>query len=122
MPTVSDRRPAPRDERVRHQVEKIVASTDFDASLGSPELLRFIVEETLADRGDDLTPFAIATRVFGRGDRFDPAADPIVRIQTGRLRRSLERYYRLGGKHDALRIDLHRGTRAPTFVDVIFSQ
>ncbi len=100
---------------VRRQVEEIIASGDFDASRRSQEFLRFIVQEALADRGDDLTQSAIATRVFGRRDDFDPVVDPIVRIQAGRLRRSLERYYLLSGKHDAVRIELPRGTYVPAF-------
>jgi tetratricopeptide (TPR) repeat protein len=38
-----------------------------------------------------------------------------VRIQAGRLRRSLERYYLLAGKDDAIRIELPKGTYVPTF-------
>ena len=56
---------------------------------------------------------AIATRVFDRREDFDPTVDPIVRIQAGRLRRSLERYYLLAGTADPVRIELPRGTYAP---------
>jgi hypothetical protein len=106
---------APEDERVRRQVELIFASPDFDASRRCRQLLAFLVEAALAGRGNDLTQSAIATRVFGRRGDFDPLADPIVRIQAGCLRRSLERYYRLSGKHDALRIDLPRASYVPAF-------
>ena len=41
--------------------------------------------------------------------------DPIVRIQAGRLRRSLERYYLLSGKDDPVRIELPKGTYVPVF-------
>ncbi len=100
---------------VRRQLDQVLSSTDFDASRRSREFLRFIVEETLAGRGDDLTQSAIATQVFGRREDFDPMVDPIVRIQAGRLRRSLERYYMLAGKDDAVRIDLPRGAYLPAF-------
>ena len=100
---------------MRRQVEQILASPDFDASRRSKEFFRFIVEEALAGRGEELTQAAIATSVFGRRDDFDAVVDPIVRIQAGRLRRSLERYYLLSGKHDAVRIALPRGTYVPTF-------
>jgi adenylate cyclase len=106
---------APGTGVVLRQVERILSSGDFDASPRSKELLRFIVEETLAGRGGEITQSAIATRVFRRREDFDPAVDPIVRIQAGRLRRSLERYYLLSGKHDTLRISLPRGTYVPTF-------
>ena len=54
--------------------------------------------------------------VFGRKADFDPILDPIVRVQAGRLRRSLERYYLLTGDAGAIRIELPRGGYAPAFV------
>jgi adenylate cyclase len=95
------------------QLERIFGSNDFDASPRSRAFIRFVLEETLAGRQEALTQVAIATRVFGRRDDFDPTVDPIVRIQAGRLRRSLERYYLLSGVSDPVRIELPRGTYAP---------
>jgi adenylate cyclase len=94
-------------------LERILASGDFDASPRSRAFVRFIVEETLAGRQEGLTQAAIATRVFGRRKDFDPTIDPIVRIQAGRLRRSLERYYLLRGADDPVRIELPRGSYVP---------
>jgi tetratricopeptide (TPR) repeat protein len=101
--------------RVREELERVVASEDFDASRRSRDLLRFVVEETLLGRGVALTQALIATRVFDRREDFDALVDPIVRIQAGRLRRSLERYYLLSGGGDPLRIELPRGTYVPVF-------
>jgi adenylate cyclase len=103
----------PSFELVSRQLDRILANSDFDASPRSRAFLRFIVEETLAGRGEGLTQGAIATRVFGRREDFDPTVDPIVRIQAGRLRRSLERYYLLSGAGDTVRIELPRGTYVP---------
>jgi adenylate cyclase len=94
-------------------LERILASGDFDGSPRSRGFLRFIVEETLAGRQDGLTQAAIAVKVFGRRADFDPTVDPIVRIQAGRLRRSLERYYLLTGAGDPVRIELPRGSYVP---------
>jgi adenylate cyclase len=94
-------------------LERILASGDFDASPRSRAFIRFIVEETLAGRQQGLSQDAIATRVFGRREDFDPTVDPIVRIQAGRLRRSLERYYLLSGARDPIRIELPRGAYVP---------
>ena len=108
---------ADRSERasVLDELDRIVASRDFDASRRSRDLLRFLVEETLAGRGAALTQAAIAIQVLDRREDFDPLVDPIVRIQAGRLRRSLERYYLLSGAGDPLRIELPRGTYVPAF-------
>ena len=105
----------PGSRAVRRQLELILESADFDASRRSREFLRFIVEETLAGRSELLTQAAIATAVFGRRESFDPVVDPIVRIQAGRLRRSLERYYLLSGRRDVLRIELPRGSYVAGF-------
>jgi adenylate cyclase len=99
----------------RQELERILLSPDFDASRRSRDFLCFVLDEALAGRGEELTQAAIATRVFGRKDDFDPLLDPIVRIQAGRLRRSLERYYLLGGKGDPVRIDLPKGGYVPVF-------
>ena len=95
------------------QLERILSSDDFDASPRSRAFFSFIVEEMLAGRQEELTQSVIATRVFERRDDFNPTVDPIVRIQAGRLRRSLERYYLMAGAADAVRIELPRGTYVP---------
>jgi adenylate cyclase len=94
-------------------LERILAGGDFDGSPRSRGFVRFIVEETLAGRQEGLTQAAIAVQVFGRRGDFDPTIDPIVRIQAGRLRRSLERYYFLAGADDPVRIELPRGGYVP---------
>jgi adenylate cyclase len=105
--------PPPEAEEVLEELERVLASRDFDASPRSRTFLRYVVGETLAGRQDRLTQQAIATTVFDRREDFDPTVDPIVRIQAGRLRRSLERYYLLAGTADPVRIELPRGTYVP---------
>jgi TolB-like protein len=104
---------APDAGDVLDALKRILANGDFDASPRSRAFIRFVVEETLAGRQERLTQNAIATRVFQRREDFDATVDPIVRIQAGRLRRSLERYYLLGGAGDPVRIELPRGTYVP---------
>ena len=48
------------------------------------------------------------------GSSFDPDADPIVRVQAGRLRQKLERYYRGEGLTDAIVIGLPKGAYVPS--------
>jgi serine/threonine-protein kinase len=52
--------------------------------------------------------------VFRRGDDFDPAADPIVRVQARRLRHKLEAHYRSSGFH-AVTIALRKGAYLTDF-------
>lgn len=104
---------APSPEVTLGELERLLASSDFDGTPRSRAFLRFIVEETLGGRQEGLTQAAVATKVFGRRQDFDPTIDPIVRIQAGRLRRSLERYYLLAGKENPVRIELPRGGYVP---------
>jgi DNA-binding response OmpR family regulator/TolB-like protein len=106
---------APGARAVRRQLERLFASPDFDAPRRSREFLNFVVEEALAGRGQEITQGTIAVEVFGRRDDFDATVDPIVRIQAGRLRRSLERYYLLAGKEDPVRMELPKGSYVPIF-------
>jgi CheY-like chemotaxis protein len=106
---------SPTTQAVRRELKKVLGSADFDAPRRSLEFLRFVVEETLAGRGESISQTTIATKVFGRKDDFDAIVDPIVRIQAGRLRRSLERYYLLSGAQDPVRIQLPKGTYVPVF-------
>jgi adenylate cyclase len=100
---------------IQAQLERIAASSAFDASARNCAFLRFIVEETLADRGDRIKAYTIGTNVLQRDAGFDPQADPIVRIEASRLRRSLERYYLIAGKNDPIRIDIPKGGYVASF-------
>ena len=100
---------------IRAQLERVLAHREFQATDRMRDFLRFVVEETLAGRGKRLKGFTIATQVFGRGKNFDASTDPIVRIQAGRLRRALERYYLVAGGRDHIRIDIPKGRYVPAF-------
>ena len=52
---------------------------------------------------------------FGRDSAFDTGADPVVRLEAGRLRRSLDTYYVDEGKDDPLRITIPKGAYVPHF-------
>jgi adenylate cyclase len=103
------------EAQVRAHLEQLLASPLFDASARSRDFLCFVVDETLAGRGATINQTAIAIGVFGRRPDFDPVLDPIVRVQAGRLRRSLERYYLLRNA-DPIRIELQKGSYTPVFI------
>ena len=59
--------------------------------------------------------YTIALEVLGRDDSFDPQIDPVVRMEAGRLRQRLERYYVGAGQDDPVRIEIPKGGYVPTF-------
>lgn len=99
----------------RAQLERILSSTDFEATDREHRFLEHVVEEALSGRGERIKAYSIAVEVFGRDASFDPQTDPIVRIEAGHLRRSLERYYFTGGQSDPILITIPKGGYVPTF-------
>ena len=62
--------------------------------------LQFIVEQTLAGHGQALKEYTIAVEVFERDESFDPTTSALVRVEAGRLRRTLKQYYLTHGRGD----------------------
>lgn len=105
---------SPDKASVRTQLARVLTSPDFDVPVRLHAFLNFVVNEVLEERGDRIKAFSIATKAFGRGDDFDAMNDPVVRIEAGRLRRALERYYLLAGFDDPILIHIPKGTYTPT--------
>jgi adenylate cyclase len=100
---------------IEEQLLRILMHKEFAVSDKLKAFLRFVVEETIAGRADTIKAYTIAVQVFGRDDDFDAGKDPIVRIQAGKLRRALERYYLVAGTEDTMVIDIPKGTYVPIF-------
>jgi hypothetical protein len=97
------------------QLARILDSEDFEATDRERRFFGYVVEETLAGRGGRIKAYSIAVEVFGRNASFDPQNDPIVRINAGHLRRSLERYYLTAGRTDPVLITIPKGGYVPNF-------
>jgi len=102
-------------EAVREEMEKILASPAFAAAPSLARFLRYVIEETLAGRGDSLKEYTIGAIVFRRGEDFSPRVDPIVRVQARNVRARLERYYAGLNGHEPIVIELPKGTYVPVF-------
>lgn len=95
---------------------KIIASDEFAGQTSLKKLLRYITEKTLQGEKDTIKAYTIAVDVFDRPTSFDAATDAIVRVQAGKLRRTLEYYYRSSGSDDTFRIYIPKGTYVPQFI------
>lgn len=104
---------APEEGEIRSQLQRILRSRDFVASLRNRRFLEHVVENTL--RGRRVKGHEIGTKVFGRGTEFNATTDPIVRIEAGKLRRDLEMYYLKGGRVDGVHIVLAKGAYRAVF-------
>jgi adenylate cyclase len=104
-------------EAVRHQLETILARPTFRTAPAQSNFLRYVVEETLAGRGDQIKEYSIGVEVFGRGHSFDPRVNNIVRAEANRLRSRLSKYYETEGLQSTIRIDLPKGGYTPKFLE-----
>ena len=100
---------------IQAQLERILASPDFNVPERARTFLKYIVTETLSGRADRIKAYSIAVEVFGRDTSFDPQSDPVVRIEAGRIRRALERYYLTSGSSDPIAIAIPKGSYVPVF-------
>ena len=103
------------NKAIREQLDRILSHVEFHVTGRNREFLRYIVEETLAGRSGRIKGFSIAVEVFGRDVDFDASNDSVVRIQAGRLRRAIERYYLVAGMQDPIRIHIPKGNYVPVF-------
>lgn len=100
---------------VRSQLEAILQSPAF---AGSPQLrafLSYVVDQQLQGNASRIKGYTIAVEALGRATSFDPAADPIIRVEAARLRRLLAEYYQGPGASDPVLIDVPKGGYVPVF-------
>lgn len=99
---------------MRQHLKELLSSGLFVRSRDLCRFLTFTVEAVIQGRANDLKEYSVGVEVFHRGPDFDPAADPIVRVQAGRLRRKLETCYR---QHPSgVRIQVPTGAYVPRFI------
>src|SRR6476646_4590483 len=98
---------------IREQLVRILRSGPFLQSRRPQRFLEYLVNETLAGRGEWLKGYNVGLEVFDRPETFDPMVDPIARIEAARVRDKLREYYVADGQNDPIRIDLPKGTYTP---------
>ncbi len=104
------------EELARAAAGRVLQSKYFNQAESLSNLLRYLVEETLAGRGGTIKELTVGTEVFGRGAAFDPKTDGIVRVQASRLRGKLRDYYAAEGQHDEIIISVPPGGYAVEFL------
>jgi len=103
------------EQRIREQLHRILSIPAFMHSGILSAFLKFVIDESLAGKGQDLKEYTIGVNVLSRNPDFNPQLDPIVRIHAGRLRRALNEYYHETGKNDPIWIEIPKGGYIPLF-------
>ncbi len=115
-------RSAPSAAEIRTQLAKVAGSPSFEKATRLREFLRFVVNEKIDGRADNLKAYTIGLEVFDRPENFDPITDTIVRVNAGKLRRALERYYLGPGRQDKILISIPKGGYVPVFQIQVFEK
>ena len=95
-------------------MERILASAGFVRSERLSRFLRFVVEQQLKGRADQLKESVVGIEVFDRKPGYDPRRDPVVRTEAAKLRARLAEYYS-GEVAGPLVIELPKGGYTPVF-------
>src|ERR1700754_2218257 len=87
----------PSIQECREQARRIFQSATFRNSATLQQLLQFLTEKTINGSAESLKEYTIGVEALGRKPDFDPKLDPIVRVQSHRLRAKLKEYYEAEG-------------------------
>jgi hypothetical protein len=102
-------------EHCEEQVRRVVQSATFRNATTLQQLLQFLAVKTLSGSSEILKEYTIGVEALGRKTDFDPKIDPIVRVQSHRLRLKLREYYDVEGSHDPILIQFPKGHYLPIF-------
>ena len=97
------------DLQVRQVVARIVASKGFASSPRLAEFLRYVAEETIAGRADDIKEYVIGVAVYKKDPNYNPSTDSTVRTEASRLRSRLQAYYAEEGTSETVRVAMPKG-------------
>jgi hypothetical protein len=100
---------------ILRQLDRLLDNPYFSHSKRFPSFLRFIVQEELEGRGDQLKERTLGIEVFGRHSGYDTTSDPIVRVTAAEIRKRIAQYYQNTESPDELRISLLPGSYIPHF-------
>jgi hypothetical protein len=100
---------------IRRQLDRLLENPHFSHSKRFPSFLRYIIQEELEGRGDQLKERTLGVEVFGRHANYDTTSDPIVRVTAAEIRKRIAQYYQGAGGPEELRISLPPGSYVPQF-------
>ena len=76
----------------------MLANPLFSHSKRYPNLLRYVVEQTLQGQTAPLKERTLGVEVFDRKLDYDTSLDPVVRTTAGEIRKRIAQYYQGAGR------------------------
>ncbi len=106
----------PSAAETREALRRVLSHPRFQASERASDFLVYVVEETLAGHGGELSERRVGRYALGLPSEADARESALVRVHATRLRKLLAAYYDGPGSEDAVRIVLPVGHYAPRFL------
>ena len=100
---------------IRATADALLASSAFAFSGRNGQLLRYLIERTLAGEGPQITEYGIGLDVFERPTTFDPRLESIVRTEVSRLRQKLKQFYATESPTVRIVIEIPSRSYVPVF-------
>lgn len=110
---ISDNVVLAHSHKIEEQLALILRDPLFKNSKRYPQLLEYVVRETINGNADQLKERTIGFSVFGREASYDTNADAIVRVTAAEVRRRLIQYY--ASHTQELHIEIPAGAYVPEF-------
>lgn len=119
-PQEAQAEPRPVDARIpaallREELERVLASREFQSSRLCQQFLRYVAEHTLNGYADTLKERTIGIEVLGKPPSYEPSEDAAVRVRAGEVRKRLRSHYSGKSGTAQVLIDLPPGTYVPEF-------
>ncbi len=103
------------EDQIRKQVDRILEHPLFKVSKVFQKFLKFIIDETLAGRANQIKEYTIAKYVLNKPKDFSGLHDGVVRVHACRLREALNKYYGDRAIENECEISIPKGTYIPVF-------
>ena len=101
--------------RIHHALDQVLSSPPFRNTQQCQNLLRYIVQHTLAGEDNLLRERVIGSEVFGRRPDYETGEDPVVRLRAAEVRKRLAQFYQSAPEEPGIHIDIPSGCYRATF-------
>ncbi|WP_165504427.1 tetratricopeptide repeat protein [Rhizobium laguerreae] len=103
------------NSRAGAELERLFSDTRFHPTDRQKAIINYLAARRFAGCEEPVKAYSIGIDVLGKTSSFDPAQDPIVRIEMSRLRSLLEDHYEAFGHQTETWIEIPRGRYVAQF-------
>src|SRR5215468_4010429 len=104
-------------EQKQAALEAVLRSNTFSRADQLKIFLKYVCEMEIAGHGHELSEYMIGVEALGRPSQYSPGDDSAVRNRAFALRKKLQEFYEREKPDAPVRIELHKGSYCPRFVE-----